>query len=156
MSSIAAVKAQLLEMIEAAEAKKRSLDSVISSLREALQQLNDVPAGSADFLQSHTQESQPESVPDASHDHQEMNWSHMQLQRDTQFRKIVVCFLDRENRSATIRDLAGIIGASRAAVANILYRTQKEAFTSQRVEGERRLRSWQLRHELYQHLLETR
>jgi hypothetical protein len=67
---------------------------------------------------------------------------------NTQFARICMLFLESDNMPMTLIDIARGIDASKSAVANILYRTQRGAFVSERVPGHRRLRVWTMHPQL--------
>ena len=166
MQSAPTMKAAIMEMIAMIEHKKRSLDELLDSLKDTIRKLDRLPPEAEMFLQpgASTRDRPPPASSEAStstigrlatDNSDEMAMAQRQLagHRSKQFKKLAMFFVDRKNRPATVRELTAAIGASRSATSNILYRTQKEAFVSYRVEGERRLRSWSLKPELYQRLI---
>jgi hypothetical protein len=58
-------------------------------------------------------------------------------------------FAETGNTPKTIENIAERIDASKNAVANILYRTQRGAFVSEKARGHPRLRVWSLHPLLY-------
>lgn len=70
--------------------------------------------------------------------------------RNTQFAKICALFVNGVNRPKTIADIANEIGTSKSSIANIIYRTQRGAFLSRKVQGEPRLQTWNLHPGLYE------
>jgi hypothetical protein len=69
--------------------------------------------------------------------------------RSGQFQTLVRFFVSRHNLPARVSDLATAVNTSKSAVSNILYRTQKEAFSSRDAPGGSRTKLWSLKKEVF-------
>jgi len=156
MPSIAAVKAEIKQLISVIQSRMDVLGSALASLKETLHRLDALPPdiGEATFAPSPTPPRLLHRPPNRVLSEETVRRLRRKYGgRDTQYDKIARFFVTRKNTAATVAQIATAIDASRSATTNILYRTQKEAFISQRVEGEVRLRSWTLRPDAYQRAL---
>jgi hypothetical protein len=137
------VKDGIQDMIATIERKKRELDQLLASLKDALAKLDTLSPELGEMLLQPELRAVPTVEPKAAT--APLTAELIKWPRIKQFAAIAQFLADRENTPATVKQLADAIHASRSSVANILYRSQKEAFESHRVEGEKRLRAWKLR-----------
>ena len=151
MSSLADMKAELSSIIAAVENRKQLLDSLISSLREAFDKLEEFEGESVDLF-GRTPAARLEHAPSEREGHARLARS--ASRRGTQFHRIVGFFLHRGNEPADVATLATEIEASRSATTNILYRTQKEAFVSSPARGGARRMLWKVHPLLFEMLSE--
>jgi hypothetical protein len=152
MPSIAAIKAELVQIIEALESRKTAIDSLLASLTDTVQKLERL---TPELLNIVGQPVPALPSPDTSENQHEFFRLHQASGRQTQFGRLALYFIGRENTPATVEEMRHAISASRSALTNMLYRTQKEAFISHPMPGGHpRLRGWSLRPEVFRAVVE--
>jgi hypothetical protein len=141
MATDPTLKAELLNMIAAIDEKQRAMEELKTALKEAVAKMDQLPSEISGllFVRGHLATEQETTAAPPS----------PLGMRSKQFKKIVAFFVQERNCPATVRQIMDAVGIGRSALANILYRTQKEVFISQRVPGERRLRMWTLKQSIY-------
>jgi len=155
MTSPSDTKADILAMIEALEAKKRSIDELLSSLKETVQKMEAMPPELSELLLRPLKQNAQQEALFTFGEHGIGNPVRAFTRlRSKQFSSICTYFVQNQNQPVTVRELMNALGISRSALTNILYRTQKEAFASARVPGDRRLRVWSLKPEVFRQFVD--
>jgi hypothetical protein len=147
------VKSELDRLIAAVEGEKDRLEANLNSLRKARAALDDL---SSDIWKERRFElTEPEfkdEAPKSSLDIDRLVKSAMRER--TQFGQICRLLVVNKNEPFAVAAMADVIGAGKNAVANVLYRTQRQAFTSESASDHPRTRLWKLVPELYTKLTE--
>lgn len=152
------MKHDILSMIETLEAKKRSIDELLNSLKETVQKIEALPPEVSELLLRPIKQTVQETTGQQPSRYEESRRAARSYttMRSKQFSSICTYFIQNKNSPVTVRELMIAVKISRSALTNILYRTQRDAFVSQKVPGERRLRKWTLSPEAYQQFVEQK
>ncbi len=153
---MAQLKQEIAAMIATIMRKRQLLDELLDSLRNTKEALDNMPDDLADMLINpaihRTSEPSPSFLDEVEDQQKLSRLVELSHREDTQFAQICRHFVLTDNRPVTNMGLAETINTSKNSVANILYRTQREAFVSEKVPGHPRLRAWKLKPELYEML----
>jgi hypothetical protein len=124
---------QLQVLIASAEAKKRSLDEIIQTLRKAALEFDGKEVVTLDALRE-------EAASRASAANRPA----------TYFERVAQFFLDHANEPKPIREIALAVDGKQASVANVFYSTHKEMFESEPIPGYRNQVAWKMTEQAFQ------
>ena len=129
------VKKELERMIQGLEAQKRSIDLVLSPLKEALANLHKQP-----------------SLKDLKEEAAQIANGRLPKRRmgnPTQYELIAGYLVEHGNGAKTMRELAEGIGTNQKSMANVLYSTHKKNFVFEERPGFKHRLAWKLTPEAY-------
>lgn len=129
---MATFQQQLHTLITTVEAKKRSLDEIITVLRKVEMEFNGQPMITLDALR------------------QEAAIRGGDGSQATYFERIAQYFVDHDNQPKTIKEITEGIDGNKPSIANVVYTTHKKLFVSQAVSGKRHQVAWTMTPEAFQ------
>jgi len=162
---MSALKMEIGQTIAAIEEKMQLFKSLRDALQSVSDRLEELPPGLAEMLFGPLRSKAEELVGNPSHDENvessldenagqgeciapspevfaRFKWT--AFRKKGQFSKMCGYFFNNGNKASSIEKIGRAIMASKGAIANILYRTHREAFISEPAHGHRRLRLWKL------------
>jgi predicted DNA-binding protein YlxM (UPF0122 family) len=144
------LRQEISAIIETIKRKKQLFDDLLESLGNTLDKLDELPPDMAEMIL----EPMRQRVAEVTSPSTTSFARTVRARKHTQFARICHLFIQNDNDLMSIQDIAREINTSKSAVANIIYRTQRGAFISERAPGHRRLRLWKLQSQVYREILE--
>ena len=149
--SIEAIRAELERMAAIIATKRDSLDSLLRSIRETIQKLDELPADVIELLVEPMREKTTQLAGEApDRPTHKASGADQPTPSKTQYQRLVEFFVDTKNKPAPIRVLGQAIKTRRNAVSTVIYRTHREFFASHPAPGSPKWKLWSLRPDVYQ------